>query len=92
MSESIDTSRNRPPFSAGALARKLFATLFSLVVLIGIVVFIIVASLRITAIHSFALRILAGVADVVFGTSLLLGGIYVAVRLFVHLLADQNIS
>jgi len=92
MSESIDTSPNRPTFSAGALARKLFAILFSLVVLIGIVVFVIVATLRITSIHFLALRILAGVADVVLGTGLFLGGIYVAVRLSVSLLAGKNIS
>jgi len=92
MSQSIDTSRNRPAFSVSALAGKLFATLFSLVMLIGIVVFIIVTTLRITSIHFFALRILAGVADVALGTGLFLGGIYIAVRLFVRLLAERNIS
>ena len=92
MSESIDTSHNRPAFSVSALVRKLFATLFSLVMLIGIVVFIIVTTLRIISIHFIALRILAGVADVAFGTGLFLGGIYIVVRLFVRLLAERNIS
>ena len=92
MSESIDTSRKRPPFSVNAVARKLFAALLGLVLLISIVVFIIVITLRITAIHFSALRVLAGAADVLLGTSLLVAGIYAAVQLFVLLLAGESIS
>ncbi|MHB8541361.1 MAG: hypothetical protein ACYDCD_10525 [Candidatus Acidiferrales bacterium] len=92
MSKSIETSRNRPQFSVNALARKLFAEFAGLVLLISIVVVIIAVTLRITAIHSSALRVLAGGADVILGTSLLLAGIYVVVRLFVSLLASKNIS
>jgi len=92
MSETIDTSRNRPPFSMNVLARKLFAGFAGLVLLISIVVFVIVITLRITALHSLALRILAGATDVVLGTSLFLAGIYAAARSFVNLLTGKNIS
>ncbi|MHB8524726.1 MAG: hypothetical protein ACYDD2_01015 [Candidatus Acidiferrales bacterium] len=92
MSESTDTSRHRPPFSVDALARKLFAGFAGLVLLTSIVVLIIVITLHITALHSLASRILAGAADVLLGTSLLLAGIFAAVQLFALLLANRNNS
>jgi len=73
------------------LAKRLLATALSLAVLLSVVVLIIVTTLRITAIDSLAPRILAAAADVIFGTILLLGGIYATVRLFVLLLGDTNI-
>ncbi len=85
------TSHNRSALTVITLAKRLFATGVSLAVLLSMVVLIVVTTLRIAAIDSLAPRILAAGADIVFGTILLLGGIYATVRLFVLLLGDTNI-
>lgn len=87
-----DVSSHRQTVSAGAIAKRLYATLIGLVALLAVAVFLIAVTARAAAIASLPQRILAGVADVVFGTALLVGAIYVTVRMFVRLLGARDNS
>ena len=64
---------------------QLLSGAFGLAILLSVVGFVLAATMRVVAIDSPVVRVLAGIVDIAFGTGLLLLAIYLTVRIFVFL-------
>ncbi|MFZ0212603.1 MAG: hypothetical protein WBE20_15745 [Candidatus Acidiferrales bacterium] len=74
-----------PPLSLQQIGKQLFSVAFGIAILLGIVGLLLSATLRIIAIESPAIRVFAGIVDILFGTTLLLLAMHFTLRTFVLL-------
>lgn len=76
---------NLPSLTSRQVGKQLLSVAFGLAILLSVVGFLLAATMRVVAIDSSVVRVLAGIVDVVIGTGLLLLAIYLTVRIFVFL-------
>lgn len=76
---------NLPSLTSRQVGKQLLSVAFGLAILLSVVGFLLAATIRVVAIDSSVVRVLAGIVDVVIGTGLLLLAIYLTVRIFVFL-------
>lgn len=78
-------TNNLPPLTSRQVGKQLLSVAFGLAILLSVVGFLLAATMRVVAIDSPVVRVLAGIVDIAFGTGLLLLAIYLTVRIFVFL-------
>ena len=78
-------TNNLPPLTSRQVGKQLLSGAFGLAILLSVVGFLLAATMRVVAIDSPVVRVLAGIVDIAFGTGLLLLAIYLTVRIFVFL-------
>ncbi|HEV2289216.1 MAG TPA: hypothetical protein VGR81_09720 [Candidatus Acidoferrales bacterium] len=81
---------NLPPLTSRQVGKQILSVALGLAILLSAVALLLEATVRVIAMSSPVIRVLAGTADVVFGTGLLMLAIYLTVRTFVFLAAAQK--